>query len=262
MSFMKGLAKAEPVWLKTMQAPPALFPRADEIKQIALPEDVYVKKFFQKYLDSKHEDAIKIFGFDPPSAHFFSQRVLELKESGVSEEEAMAVADIYDDEVQQVLCNALEEISSEKHYQEKCLSILVHALQSFEGDMSQGKHDADQSFLFSRYQLTVSSMVMASLPQCFPDILHWYFKRKLEEISTMMDDSPDKDDMDLDDKSTCVKAGEMDIDEGHHQGKFLDEVVKNIGKVVRDLRGLGFTSMTKDAYASAISCFERLKYII
>ncbi|KAL3721486.1 hypothetical protein ACJRO7_033911 [Eucalyptus globulus] len=93
MSFTKGLAKAEPVWLKTMQAPPALFPRADEIKQIALPEDVYVKKFFQKYLDSKHEDAIKIFGFDPPSAHFFSQRVLELKESGVSEEEAMAVAD-------------------------------------------------------------------------------------------------------------------------------------------------------------------------
>ncbi|KAK2633063.1 hypothetical protein EUGRSUZ_L00684 [Eucalyptus grandis] len=89
----------------------------------------------------------------------------------------------------------------------------------------------------------------------FLDILHWYFKRKLEEISTMMDDSPDKDDMDLDDKSTCVKAGEMDIDEGHHQGKFLDEVVKNIGKVVRDLRGLGFAPMTKDAYASAISCF-------
>ncbi|XP_039158223.1 uncharacterized protein LOC104428710 [Eucalyptus grandis] len=141
MSSMKGLAKAEPVWLKAMQqsvnfyllfaplpctfhnavmaslmlevegtclfceslnlcqsgcfrAPPALFPRADEIKQIALPEDVYVKKFFQKYLDSKHEDAIKICGFDPPSAFVFGQGVLELKESGVSVEEAMAVADM------------------------------------------------------------------------------------------------------------------------------------------------------------------------
>ncbi|KAL3721493.1 hypothetical protein ACJRO7_033917 [Eucalyptus globulus] len=53
MSFMKGLAKAEPVWLKTMQ----------------------------------------ICGFDPPSACVFGQGVLELKESGVSVEEAMAVAD-------------------------------------------------------------------------------------------------------------------------------------------------------------------------
>ncbi|KAL3721483.1 hypothetical protein ACJRO7_033908 [Eucalyptus globulus] len=171
---------------------------------------------------------------------------------------------IHDDEVQRVLCNALEEISSEKHYQEKCLSILVHALQSFEGDSSQGKHDAeaDRIFLFSKYQLAVSSILMASLPQCFPEILHWYFKRRLEEISTMMDDgidSPDKDDMDLDDKSMCIKAGEMDIDEGYHQGKFLDEVVKNIGKVVRDLRGLGFTSMTEDAYASAIFLLLKAK---
>ncbi|KAK3411460.1 hypothetical protein EUGRSUZ_I00218 [Eucalyptus grandis] len=76
------------------RAPPAVFPRADEIKKITLPEDVYVKKFFQKYPDSKHEDAIKICGFDPPPARVFGQRVLELKETGVSEEEAMAVADM------------------------------------------------------------------------------------------------------------------------------------------------------------------------
>ncbi|KAK2633053.1 hypothetical protein EUGRSUZ_L00661 [Eucalyptus grandis] len=59
-------------------------------------EDVYIKKFFQKYPDSKHEDAIKICGFDPPPARVFGQgqRVLELKETGVSEEEAMAVADM------------------------------------------------------------------------------------------------------------------------------------------------------------------------
>lgn len=99
----------------------------------------------------------------------------------------------------------------------------------------------------------ISDLVLTLL--AFLEILHWYFKRRLEEISTMMDDgidSPDKDDMDLDEKSMCIKAGEMDIDEGHHQGKFFDEVVKNIGKVVRDLRDLGFTSMTEDAYASAI----------
>ncbi|XP_030461985.1 uncharacterized protein LOC115682002 [Syzygium oleosum] len=93
--LVKGLAKAEPVWLKAMQqAPPAVFPCADEIKKISLPEDVYVKKFFQKYPDSKHEDAIKICGFDPPPARVFGHRVLELKENGVSEEAAMGMADM------------------------------------------------------------------------------------------------------------------------------------------------------------------------
>lgn len=33
-------------------------------------------------------------GFDPPPARVFGWRVLELKEQGVSEEEAMAVADV------------------------------------------------------------------------------------------------------------------------------------------------------------------------
>lgn len=47
------------VVMASCRAPPAVFPRADEIKKISLPEDVYVKKFFQKYPDSKHEDAIK-----------------------------------------------------------------------------------------------------------------------------------------------------------------------------------------------------------
>ncbi|KAA8529395.1 hypothetical protein F0562_033806 [Nyssa sinensis] len=94
--LVKGLAKAEPVWLKAMeQAPPVTFPRADsKVKQITLPEDVYIKKFFKKHPDSKHEDAIKICGFDPPPARVFGWRVLELKEQGVTEEEAMAVADV------------------------------------------------------------------------------------------------------------------------------------------------------------------------
>ncbi|KAK6228207.1 hypothetical protein QUC31_006410 [Theobroma cacao] len=94
--LVKGLAKPEPAWLKAMeQAPPATFPRADgKVKRISLPEDVYTKKFFEKYPESKHEDAIKISSFDPPPARLFGLRVLELKEQGVSEEEAMAVADM------------------------------------------------------------------------------------------------------------------------------------------------------------------------
>lgn len=52
-----------------------------------------------------------------------------------------------------------------------------------------------------------------------------------------------KDDMDLDEKNKC-RIGEMDIGE--------NKLVKNIGKVVRDLRSLGFISMAEDAYASAI----------
>lgn len=66
--------------------------------------------------------------------------------------------------------------------------------------------------------------------------------------------SHDKDGMDLDEKNkTSFKGGEMDIDEGNANKEFSDnKLVKNIGKVVRELRGLGFTSMTEDSYASAI----------
>ena len=38
--------------------------------------------------------ACRISGFDPPPARLFGLRVLDLKEQGVSEEEAMAVADV------------------------------------------------------------------------------------------------------------------------------------------------------------------------
>jgi len=94
--LVKGFAKAEPVWLKAMEhAPPATFRCADgKVKRISLPEDPYIKKFFQKHPDSKHEDAIKICGFEPPAARVFGLRVLDLKEQGVNEEEAMAVADM------------------------------------------------------------------------------------------------------------------------------------------------------------------------
>lgn len=96
----------------------------------------------------------------------------------------------------------------------------------------------------------------------FLEILHWYFKGRLEELSTIMagelngdNEFQEKDDMDLDEKSKLAyRTGEMDIDECYHQVRFSEnnKLVKNIGKVVRDLRNLGFTSMTEDAYASAI----------
>ncbi|XP_030956395.1 anaphase-promoting complex subunit 2 isoform X1 [Quercus lobata] len=177
---------------------------------------------------------------------------------------------ICESEVQEVLCKALEEISLEKQYQEKCLLMLSHALQSYKDQMSEGRHpsDAERSHLFSRYQLLVSSVLMASLPRHFPEILHWYFKGRLEELSTIMggefddDESQDKDEMDLDEKSKIsYRTGEMDIDECSHQGRFLEnnKLVKNIGKVVRDLRSLGFTSMTEDAYSSAIFLLLKAK---
>ncbi|KAA0034439.1 hypothetical protein IC582_023039 [Cucumis melo] len=94
--LVKGLAKAEPVWLKAMeQAPPPTFPRVDgKVQKITLPEDVYVKKFFQKHPDSAYHDAIKFLDFNPVPARIFAWRVLELKEQGVSEEEAMAAANM------------------------------------------------------------------------------------------------------------------------------------------------------------------------
>ncbi|KAK9277366.1 hypothetical protein L1049_006908 [Liquidambar formosana] len=171
---------------------------------------------------------------------------------------------IHENEVQQVLCKALEEISLEKQYQEKCLLMLVHALQSYKDYISEGRHnsDAERVHFVSKFQLIVSSVLMASLPRHFPEMLHWYFKGRLEELSTIMagefdndNGSQDKDDMDLDDKSKIsYRTGEMDIDECYHQRKFSEntKLVKNIGKVVRDLRGIGFTSMAEDAYASAI----------
>ncbi|OVA12205.1 Cullin [Macleaya cordata] len=169
-----------------------------------------------------------------------------------------------EDCVQKVLCKALEEICLEKGYQEKCLLMLVHALLSYQEVISKGRHpsDVERVRLLSRYQLMVSSVLMTSLPRHFPDILRLYFKERLEELSTMMageyeDDNETqvKDDMDLDERTKLSsRVGDMDVDETYHERKISEnnKLVKNIGKVVRDLRSLGFTSMTEDAYASAI----------
>ncbi|XP_027336585.1 anaphase-promoting complex subunit 2 isoform X1 [Abrus precatorius] len=177
---------------------------------------------------------------------------------------------IDEDDIQSVLYNALEEISLEKQYQEKLLLMLVRALQSFKDKMPEEKHnfEAERNYLTSKYQWIVSSVLMATLPRHFPVILHWYFKRKLEELSTIMDGEfhddafQNKDGMDLDEKGKmCNKVGEMDVDECYNDHRFSENsrLVKNIGKVVLDLRNLGFTSMAEDAYASAIFLLLKAK---
>ena len=62
------------------------------------------------------------------------------------------------------MCRALEEITLEKQHQEKCLLLLVRAL------LLEGKPDSDdeREYLFSKYHLMVSSVLMASLPRHFP----------------------------------------------------------------------------------------------
>ncbi|ERN13526.1 hypothetical protein AMTR_s00041p00225840 [Amborella trichopoda] len=92
--LVKGLAMAKPLWLKAMEeAPPVMFPRTnDKYEKITLPEDVYVKKFNQMYPEALHEEAIRFSGFDPPPARVFGWRVLELKQQGVGEDEATAMA--------------------------------------------------------------------------------------------------------------------------------------------------------------------------
>ncbi|KAJ8433259.1 hypothetical protein Cgig2_023211 [Carnegiea gigantea] len=166
--------------------------------------------------------------------------------------------------VEAVLYKALEEISLVKQSQEKSLLMLVHGLQSYSDSMPDNKHnlDAERGYLLSTYQLMVSSVLMASLPRRFPAILHQYFKGRLEELSTLMDGScqnddgfHDKENMDLDDRFKSLSGGgAMDIDEDYQPKKLSENSlsVKNIGKVVQHLRSLGLTSMTEDAYASAI----------
>ncbi|WZZ53495.1 hypothetical protein YC2023_053602 [Brassica napus] len=159
----------------------------------------------------------------------------------------------YGEEIHQVLCKALEEISREKQYHDKCTSMVVHALKSFKEERLNS--DAERvELLFSRFQSMLSSTLMTTLPQHFPEILHWYFKEKLEELSAIMDEDDtqelESDGMDLD------ESGEMDADEGYSRH---DELVKNIGKVVRDLRSIGFTSLAENAYASAIFLLLKAK---
>jgi len=88
----------------------------------------------------------------------------------------------------------------------------------------------------------------------FSEILNVYFKKKLEELNVIMAGSYESDQLGNHEPFESNNASDwhcgMDIDgQEVSESSFL---VKNIGKVVRDLRCLGFTSVTEDAYSSAI----------
>lgn len=77
-------------------------------------------------------------------------------------------------EMQDVLHAALEQISSEKQYQEKCLLMLVHALEMCR-ESKAAEHtysNAERNYLMSKYQLVISSVLLASLPRHFPGIYY------------------------------------------------------------------------------------------
>ncbi|CAI9096563.1 OLC1v1032742C1 [Oldenlandia corymbosa var. corymbosa] len=169
------------------------------------------------------------------------------------------------DEIQEVLRKALEEISSDKQHQERCLRVLTMAVHSDSGN----KRDVNtqKEPFFDNYKLMVSSVLMTSLPRHFPEVLHWYFKERLEELSTIIEGGEDNeakfdDVMDVDGigKLAC-RSGDMDVDGGHRIKRISEnnKLVKNIGTVVYNLRSIGLTSMAEDAYASAIFLLLKAK---
>ncbi|PKU60855.1 anaphase-promoting complex subunit 2 isoform X2 [Dendrobium catenatum] len=162
------------------------------------------------------------------------------------------------DQLHEELCSSLEEMCSEKNYQEKCLVMLIHALQLYEESIATGKINSGhyESNLLSRYQLMVSSVLLTTLPSHFPEVLRLYFKHKLEELNTMIAVNY-KDGMESLNNDRNLKYNvpdEMNIDGSHPESAVSKNytLVKCIGKVVLDLRNLGFTALTEDAYASSI----------
>jgi len=77
------------------RSPPPVFPRSNgKIQKIVLPEDPYVRKFANKHPGTKIDDPAKISAFIPDQARVYGCRVLELKEHGISEGDAMSVANM------------------------------------------------------------------------------------------------------------------------------------------------------------------------
>ncbi|KAK9060125.1 hypothetical protein SSX86_020829 [Deinandra increscens subsp. villosa] len=170
---------------------------------------------------------------------------------------------MHEDEVELLLCKALEGISSEKQYQEKCILMLVNSLLLCqENDTSIGHPFDMEKIFFSKYRLIVSSVLMTTMPRQFTainmfiEILHWYFKGRLEELSTIMAGDYEDNNESQDNN----QPSNMDIDGAYDQKKTLEnKLVRNIGMVVHNLRNLGFTSMTEDAYASTIFLLLKAK---
>ncbi|CAN8313188.1 unnamed protein product [Cochlearia groenlandica] len=92
-----GLASREPLWLKAMESsPPPVFPSSNgKIKKIVLPEDTYVRRFSLKHPQADIKDPSKVFSaFVPDPTLLYGCRVLELTQHGISEDDAMSIANV------------------------------------------------------------------------------------------------------------------------------------------------------------------------
>ncbi|KMZ69241.1 Anaphase-promoting complex subunit 2 [Zostera marina] len=154
-----------------------------------------------------------------------------------------------------ILQRTLKEISLHKAYHEKCIHSLVCFLQQHAQKNSERYiFDTDGSSILSKYQLMVSSLLLSSLPCHFPDVLRSYFDQKLEYLSKLMDTQCEEEDGGKFNDQNPVLLDSSDVGKGYDQS-FISKnynLVTNIGRVVDDLRNLGFSSLAEDAYASAI----------
>lgn len=172
--------------------------------------------------------------------------------------------------VEETISKALEELHMAKYLQEKCLAILKHTLQSSSRSTSLRNEEMKGygTNLPSRYQSMVSAVLLTTLPRHFPEVLHLYFKARLEEFRAAVEKKKKErnpGDCIDDNETETVKSGssglidEMEVDDLNALEADIEycEVVDNIwiskvGHVVHNLKELGFTAMTEDAYASAI----------
>ncbi|KAJ3681820.1 hypothetical protein LUZ60_014393 [Juncus effusus] len=153
---------------------------------------------------------------------------------------------------EEVLSKSLEELCSEKRSQENHLLTLINALKTFQDRNSKEEIEMDRtsSKLINRYQMMVSSVLLTTLPWSFPEILRIYFKKKLEELNTVLARGYDDETNDQDlFENNSDNADQCHMETALYQS---NDLVLQIGKVVSDLRSLGFTSMAEDSYSSAI----------
>ncbi|KAH9321998.1 hypothetical protein KI387_016637, partial [Taxus chinensis] len=182
---------------------------------------------------------------------------------------------LIDDWVEETLSKALEEICMAKRLQQKCLAILQHTLQSCTEStfLRIPKVKAYGADLLLRYQSMVSSLLLTTLPRHFPEILHLYFKARLEEFTesvekkteeTNQGDSTEDNEMETIQNGSSGLIDEMEVDDSNESetcSEYCEVIdkgwISKVGRVMHNLRELGFTSMTEEAYASAI--FSLLK---
>ncbi|XP_049935064.1 anaphase-promoting complex subunit 2 isoform X3 [Nymphaea colorata] len=113
----------------------------------------------------------------------------------------------------------------------------------------------------------VAAVMLSTLPGHFPEFLHLYFKRRLEELIMIMMDDQDRSRTDIRFStgkwfgSKSHGVDEMDVDDSNEAAtcSSKNRLVRKFGKVVSNLRSLGFASMTEDAYASAIFLLLKTK---